>query len=242
MSPSSPHLTPRTPAYDPATDRREAHLKRYLSSPFFLIALLCFFLPFFAVTCAGGQFPGLGDGGTRELTTVQGIDLLTGAAEEELGDPDEFQPDLGPLVGPTPLPGVSPAAGESDPIDLGLSQIWAIAAAVIALLGIFLALLAGRAGGMMALTLGVVGIVLMFLLSTSVKSAIGDAVGQEAEAFLVVENKIGYWLTLGAFILAAVTGLIRLLMPERPVEPAPAGFEQPPGAPPPPPPEAPPPA
>ena len=239
MSPSSPHLTQRTPAYDPATDRREAHLKRYLSSPFFLLALLCFFLPFFAVTCAGGGFPGLGGGGTQELTTVKGVDLLTGAAEEDLSDPDEIQPDLGPLGGPTPLPGVSPAADESDPVDLGLSQIWAIAAAVIALLGIFLALLAGRAGGMMALVLGVAGVVLMFLLATSVKSAIGDAVGEQAESFLVVENKIGYWLTLGAFILAAVTGLIRLLMPERPVEPAPAEFEQPAGAPPP---EAPPPA
>lgn len=215
-------------------------MKRYLSSPFFLIALLCFFLPFFAVTCAGGGFPGLGGGGGggggQELTTIKGIDLLTGGAEDDLADADDLQPDLGPLGGPTPLPGVSPAAGGSDPVDLGLSQIWAIAASVIALLGIFLALMAGRAGGIMALTLGVVGLVLMFLLSTSVKGAIGDAVGQEAEAFITVENKIGYWLTLGAFIVAAITGLIRLLMPDRPVEPAPAGFDQPPGTPPPPPP------
>jgi hypothetical protein len=215
-------------------------LKRYISSPFFLIALLCFFLPFFAVTCAGGGFPGLGGGGggNQELTTIKGIDLLTGGAEEDLADTEEFQPDLGPLGGPTPLPGLSPAAGEGDPVDLGLSQIWAIAAAIIALLGIFLALLAGRAGGIMALTLGVIGLVLMFLLSASVKSAVGDAVGQEAEAFIAVENKIGYWLTLGGFVIAAVTGLIRLLIPDRPVEAAPAGFEQPPGTPPPPPPPA----
>jgi len=221
-------------------------LKRYLSSPFFLIALLCFFLPFFAVTCAGGGgIPGLGGGGGGgggELTKVTGVDLITGGAEEDLGDTD-VQPDLGfPLGGPTPLPGVSPAAGGSDPVDLGLSQIWAIAAAAIALLGIFLALMAGRAGGIMALGLGVVGVILMFLLASSVKSSIGDAVGQEAEAFIAVENKIGYWLTLVAFIVAAVTGLIRLLMPDRPVAAAPAGFEQPPGTPPPPPPEATPPA
>ena len=222
-------------------------MKRYLSSPFFLLALLCFFLPFFAVTCAGGAgIPGLGGGGGgggQELTTVTGVDLITGGAEEDLGDTSEFEPDLGPLGGPTPLPGISPAAGESDPVDLGLSQIWAIAAALIALLGIFLALLAGRAGAMMALVLGVVGTILMFLLASSVKSSIGDSVGQEAEAFIAVENKIGYILVLLGFGLAAVTGLIRLLMPDRPVQPAPAGFEQPPpGSPPPPPPAAAPPA
>lgn len=221
-------------------------MKRYLSSPFFLLALLCFFLPFFAVTCAGGGgIPGLGGGGGgggQELTTVTGVDLITGGAEEDLGDTSEFQPDLGPLGGPTPLPGITPAAGESDPVDLGLSQIWAIAAALIALLGIFLALLAGRAGAMMALVLGVVGTILMFLLASSVKSSIGDSVGQEAEAFIAVENKIGYWLALAGFILAAVTGLIRLLMPDRPAGPEPAGFEQPTGTVPPPPPVATPPA
>jgi hypothetical protein len=220
-------------------------VKRYLSSPFFLLALLCFFLPFFAITCAGGGIPGLGGGGGggQELTKVTGVDLITGGAEEDLGDTDEFQPDLpdlGPLGGPTPLPGVSPAAGEGDPVDLGLSQIWAIAAALIALLGIFLALLAGRAGAIMALALGVLGAILMFLLASSVKSSIGDAVGQEAEAFIAVENRIGYWLTLTGFAIAAITGLVRLLMPDRPVGAAPAGFEQPPGAPPAAPPPSPP--
>lgn len=219
-------------------------MKRYLSSPFFLLALLCFFLPFFAITCAGGGgFPGLGGGGGGgggELTTVTGVDLITGGAEDDLGDTSEFQPDLGPLGGPTPLPGVSPAAGETDPVDLGLSQIWAIAAAVIALLGIFLALLAGRAGAVMALVLGVVGAILLFLLAGSVKSSVGESVGQEAEAFIQVKSKIGYMLALAGFGIAALTGLIRLLMPDRPVQPAPAGFEQPPGAPPAAPPPAPP--
>ena len=224
-------------------------MKRYLSSPFFLLALLCFFLPFFAITCAGGGIPGLGGGGAgggQELTTVTGVDLITGGAEDDLADTDEFQPDLGPLGGPTPLPGVSPAAGESDPVDLGLSQIWAIAAALIALLGIFLALLAGRAGAILALVLGVVGAILLFLLASSVKSSIGDSVGREAEAFIQVKSKIGYMLALAGFALAAITGLVRLLMPDRPVGTAPAGFEQPPGAPPaappPPPPAAAPPA
>jgi hypothetical protein len=224
-------------------------VKRYLSSPFFLLALLCFFLPFFAITCAGGGgIPGLGGGGggVDELTTVTGVDLITGGAEDELGDPDEFGEDLLPVGGPTPITEVSPGGGGSDPVDLGMSQIWAIAAAVIALLGIFLALLAGRAGAVAALVLGVVGAILLFLLSSSVKSAIGDSVGQEAEAFIEVKGKIGYMLALVGFGIAALTGLVRLLIPDRPVQPTPAGFEQPPGAPPaappPPPPAAAPPA
>ena len=230
-------------------------MKRYLSSPFFLIAILCFFLPFFAITCGSGGIPGLGgggggipdlggQGGSGELATVTGVELITGGAEENLSDTNEFQPDLGPLGGPTPLPGVSPAADESAPTDLGMSQIWAISAALVALLGIFLSLLAGRAGGIMALALGVVGVILMLLLSSAMKGAIGDALGgEQAAAFIKVEPKIGYLLTLGAFAIAAVTGLIRLMMPDRPVEAAPAGFEQPPpGSPPPPPPAAAPPA
>jgi hypothetical protein len=213
-------------------------LKRYLSSPFFLVALLCFLLPFFAVTCAGGGgFPGLGGGGGQALTEVSGVDLITGEAETDLGDTSKFQPDLGPFGGPTPLPGISPGitdTGGTAPVDLGTSQIWAIAAAAVALLGLFLSLLAGRAGGFLALLLGVVGAILLFLLGSSVKGAIDDAVGQEAEGFIVVENRIGFWLTLAAFIIAAVTGMIRLLLPDRP--PAAMGYEQPPGAPPPPPP------
>lgn len=208
-------------------------MKRYLSSPFFLIALLCFLLPFFAITCAGGGgIPGFGGGG-QALTEVSGVDLVTGGAEEDLGDPSEFQPDLGPFAGPTPIPTLSPGAAGGEPVDLGMSQIWAIAAAAVALLGIFLSLLGGRAGGLIALILGAGGAALLFLLASSVKSSIEDAVGQEAAPFIAVENRIGFWLTLAGFIVAAVTGLIRLLLPDRPAAPQPAGFEQPPAAPPP---------
>ena len=245
-------MTRTTRTYDPAPDRREANLKRYLSSPLFLVALLCFLLPFFAVTCAGGGgIPGLGGGGGGDaLVEVTGVDLITGGAEEELSDTSNFQPDLGPFAGPTPIPGLSPQAGATEPVDLGMSQIWAIAAAAIALLGIFLALLAGRAGGMMALILGAGGAILLFLLAGSMKSSIDEAIGQEAAGIITVENRMGFWLALGAFILAAITGLIRLLLPERPAgampEAGPSGFGQPaappPGAPPaaPPPPESPP--
>ena len=215
-------------------------MKRYLSSPFFLIALLCFLLPFFAVTCAGGgSIPGLGSGGGDALVELTGVELVTGAAEEDLSDQENFQPDLGPFAGPTPLPDIAEEAGPSEPVDLGLSQIWAIAAAAIALLGIFLALMAGRSGGVMALVLGTGGAILLFLLAGAVKSSVEDAIGQEAQGLIAVENRIGFWLALGALIVAALTGLIRMLMPDRPAgavpEPGTSGFGEPPTAPPPPP-------
>ena len=214
-------------------------MKRYLSSPFFLVALLCFLLPFFAVTCAGGgSIPGLGQGGGDALVELTGVQLITGEAEDELSDQENFEPDLGPFAGPTPIPDIAEEAGPSEPVDLGLSQIWAIVAAALALLGIFLALLAGRAGGVFALILGTGGAILLFLLASAVKSSIDDAIGQEAQGIIAVENRIGFWLALGGFIVAAVTGLVRLLLPERPAgavpEPGTAGFGQPPAAPPPP--------
>ena len=212
-------------------------MKRYLSSPFFLVALLCFLLPFFAVTCAGGgSIPGLGQGGGDALVELTGVELVTGAAEEDLSDEENVQPDLGPFAGPTPIPDIAEAAGPTEPVDLGLSQLWAIVAAALALLGIFLALMAGRAGGLMALILGTGGAILLFLLASAVKSSVDDAIGQEAQGIIAVENRIGFWLALGGFIVAAVTGLIRLLLPERPAgavpEPGTTGFGQPPGAPP----------
>jgi hypothetical protein len=214
-------------------------LKRYLSSPFFLIALICFFLPFFAVTCSGfGGFPGAEEAETA--TTVTGLELVTGKAEDTLGDPSEFQsgledllPSPGPSVAPTPDAGI-PQGGA---IDLGMTQIWAIVAAAVALLGIFLSIMAGRAGALMALILGAAGAILLFVLQSEFKSSIVEAAGgAQVESFLEVQKKIGFLLALGAFILAAILGLIRLLLPDRPAGAmaGAGGFQQPPGTAPPP--------
>ncbi|MGH2693083.1 MAG: hypothetical protein ACRDHM_11395 [Actinomycetota bacterium] len=223
--------------------------KRYLSSPFFLIALICFFLPFFTVTCGG-----------QKLTEVTGLQLVTGEAEDQISE--DLQdlagggggiPGLGdiPIPGPTPsvpiVPDVPGDLGEGP--DLGTPMIWAIAAAAVALLGVFLSLVRGRTGGLLALILGAAGTVLLFLLTSAFKNAFFEDGPEAAQAkqIITIENKIGYWVALFGFILAAVTGLIRLMIPDRPAgampETGPSGFGQPPGAPPPaapPPPESPP--
>ena len=237
---------------------------RFLSSPFFLIAAVCFFLPFFALTCAGTDFGDFGGEAATNATEVTGLELVTGEAEQSLADMGEFPTDFGefPDFGgiPTdfedvPVPGASPtaaAAHQAEPpesIDLGTPQIWAIAAAAVAILGIFLSLLRSRTGGAIALALGLVGAVLLFLLASAFKDAIfGGAGGEEIEQFLKIEKRIGFWGSLAGFSIAAVIGLLRVIIPERPRLAPPAtaspGFGPPPTGPPPAgwPPAAPPPA
>ena len=225
--------------------------KRYLPSPFFLIALICFFLPFFAVTCGG-----------QKLTEVTGLQLVTGDAEDQITE--DLQDFIGggggipgledfPIPGPTPSVPIGDVPGDlGEGPDLGTPMIWAIAAAAVALLGIFLSLVSGKTGGVLALILGAAGTALLFVLSSSFKSAFftDGAEAAQVEQIVTIENKIGYWVALFGFILAAVIGLMRLLLPDRPAGAAAAGtsgFGQPPGTPPPtappaapPPPESPP--
>lgn len=217
-------------------------MKRFLSSPFFLLAGLCFFLPFVTISCAGdlgGQLTeGLGEALGQEVQgqlqdqeeTLTGIDIVSGETEET--DVAET-----PEVGPTPLP-ISPEGGEGDN-----SQLWAIIALVVAGLGIFLSLLPGSAGPILAIIFGVAGAVSMFLI----RSEINGIIPSQATGFIDIRYEFGYWAALILFVVAAATGLIRLLMRDRVAAPpamAGPGVEPPASAPPPapPPPAQPPPA
>ena len=217
-------------------------MKRFLSSPFFLIALLCFFLPFFAVTCnaAAGipDIPGLGGAAQETSTEVTGVQLLTGQAEEELaapgGDAGGESPGGFPFPGPSPSVAAPGTPTDSPTPDLGGAQLMAIIVAALALLGIVLSLLAGRVGGILALVLGAAGGGVLFLLASEFKGAVLESAGgAQAETFIKIENRLGFWVTLGAFIVAALTGLVRILLPDRPSLAPPAtaapGYGPPPG-------------
>ena len=227
-------------------------MKRILSSPFFLVAAVAFLLPFFSVQCGGGG--DLGDlgipTGDAELSEeVTGLELVTGEAEDTFASTGDT-PALPEIPGvESPLPEIPTGPAQ---VDLGTVQIFAIAAAAIAVLGILLSLFGGRGGGAVALLLGVGGAVVLFLTFTQFEDAILQGVGSEGQAFIEVKQEFGFWVALGGFVVAALTGLLRLVMPgggAPPPRPAMAtssgtGFGPPPAAPPPatPPPATPPPA
>jgi hypothetical protein len=226
-------------------------MRRFLSSPFFLLAGLCFFLPFVTISCAAGlgeQFTqGLGEAFGEEAAgqlqqqdleeTLTGLDIVLG----ETAEPD---------IGDTPIPGPTPIAPTTPPAEAGdNSQLWAIIALAAAGLGIFLSLLPGAVGPILAIILGVGGAISLFLIKTEIDGTIPA----QAAAFIEVKYEIGFWAALILFVVAAITGLLRLFMGGRPAMPPPApagagtasGFGPPPPAAPPPstpPPTTPPPA
>ena len=227
-------------------------MKRILSSPFFLVAAVAFLLPFFSVQCAGGG--DLGDlgipTGDAELSEeVTGLELVTGEAEDTFASTGET-PALPEIPGvESPLPEIPTGPAQ---VDLGTVQIISWIAAGLAVLGILLALLGGRTGGTVALILGAGGAAAIFVMSMQFEDAILEGVGAQGQGFIEVKQEIGWWIALGGFVLAALTGLLRLVMPgggAPPPRPAVAtssgtGFGPPPAAPPPatPPPATPPPA
>jgi hypothetical protein len=227
-------------------------MKRFLSSPFFLLAGLCFFLPFVTISCSadlGQQFAegfaegfgeAFGDEAGAQISendleeTFTGIDIVLGETGEET-DAQE-SPTPGPTA--TAIPGLGGLDQTTEASDN--SQLFAIIALGAAAVGIFLSLLSGFAGPLLAMILGLGGGVSLFL----VKSEIDGTIPSQAELFVDVKYEIGFWLSLGLFVVAALTGLIRLLMRDRPGLGPPAtapGFGPAAGPPPSPPPAAPPP-
>lgn len=218
-------------------------MRKAISPVFFLLAAACFFLPFFTVTCQGAEQLGdLGElggaAGQQELEkTYTGFEVVTGDAESDLNEETGETPEQIPGVPQQP----------TGNIDLGMTQIFAIVAAAVAILGIFLSLMPGRTGGITAAVLGVVGAIVLFLTGSQFSGAIDDAVGEQAAGFIQVKNEYGFWLSLVAFLVAAAWGVVMLIMGGRtaaaaPARGAPTGFGAP-AAPPPstPPPSAPPP-
>ena len=199
-------------------------MKRLLSSPFFLIAAVSFFLPFFAVTCAGLEGLPQQVGAAAQPPEVTGFELATGTAEDELSETQSFTPtDEIPLpeIPGLPTPAIEiptpevtiPAPGTPAAFDLGLVQIYAIAAGGAVVLGVLLSLLGQRFGGGIALLLGAGAVAVLFLLKTEFEDVILDAVGPEAAGFIAVEPKIGFWGAVGGAGVAALLGLIRMFLP-----------------------------
>ncbi|MGH2724006.1 MAG: hypothetical protein ACRDI0_07015 [Actinomycetota bacterium] len=203
-------------------------MRRFVSSPLFLVAAACFFLPFITVACAfnfGEQFEDLGlPGGIPEectKTTVTGFQLVTADSpdipQECLQEFDQPIPDI------------------QQPDQDQPGRAWALTAFAAAVGGIGLSLLRRPAGAIASVALGVLGAVALVILRASAAPDIPREVG----AFIEVRTEYGFWLSLAFFALATAWGVYRLV--SEGVRAAPpsgdAGF----GAPSPPPPVAPPP-
>jgi hypothetical protein len=193
-------------------------MKRFLSSPFFLLAGLAFFLPFVTVSCASG----LGDQFTQGLEEAFGEEaqIPEGDLEESLTGIDIVMGETSE-TGDTGVPGVegvpTPAAPEAQETGDN-SQLWAIIALAAAALGIFLSLLPVGAGPLLAIILGLAGAVTLFL----VRVEIDGSIPAEAESFIDVRYEYGFWAALILFVIAALTGVFRLLSRDRPAVTAPA--------------------
>lgn len=210
-------------------------MRRIVNSPLFLVAAVCFFLPFITVACSldlGEQFGGAfgEDNPLAEIpqecitTTVTGWNLVAGTA------PDVPQECLQAAGGGQEQ--FQPPTEDSNP------NVWAILALSAALLGVGLSLIPRPVGPILAIILGVVGGVLLFVLRGDVA---GDLPAQ-ARPFIEVRTEYGFWLALVFFLVAAAWGLFRLVSegPLRPAPPSAVGFGTPEAPPPPPPTEPPP--
>lgn len=207
-------------------------MRRFVSSPLFLIAAACFFLPFITVACAfdfGEQFGDIGPtGGIPEectKTTVTGFQLVTGDSpdvpQECLGEFGEEIPDV--PVTETDQPG----------------RAWAITAFAVAVAGVGLSLLRRPAGPIAAVALGLLGVIALIVLRMRAAPDLPAGVS----AFVEIRTEYGFWLALLFFVLAGGWGAFRLVTERARAAPPPAdtGFGEPAPPPPPePPPETPP--
>lgn len=194
------------------TDRAAPVARRVISPALFAVVVICFFLPFVTISCneagagfAEGLAEGLGEelggatgGATEDLEeTFTGIDLVTGSTGEEVAE------------GAATLPG-------QEGVETGQvkdSQPFAIAAIVVAVLGMALSWLALWIGPVAGSALGIGGIVALFLLKGKVEGVL--PAGGELDLFISFQWQLGYWLAMAAFGLAAAWSIFRLLTEAR---------------------------
>jgi hypothetical protein len=214
-------------------------MRKFGSPALFLVAGICFFLPFVTISCNAQALDELAqqfEGGLPgDLTQAQESAKLTG-----------FQLVTGD-TGETSDPPVSTATGfESG--NVSDSRPFAIAAMALAVLGLALSWMSAWIGPILGALFGVGGVVAMFLLKGKVEGVVSGSLPPEA-AFLgglgdLIEFnwQPGFWAAMAAFGLAAAWSLFRLATERRaaaaPV--APGSVSPPPEGGVPPPPTAPP--
>lgn len=152
-----------------------------------LLALLCFFLPWVTVSCAG-----------QELASMSGYELAAGSVT--VTNPVSGARETPPGAGERDLPVIVAACL----ILVGLGATFALARGLGALVG------AACAAGAAVL----IGFTVLVRLPGKLREGTGGDVGgpgldqQQIAEMIRIENAPGFWLTLAALIAAIVLNLL----------------------------------
>jgi lysylphosphatidylglycerol synthetase-like protein (DUF2156 family) len=154
---------------------------KFVSPVLFLLAALCFFLPFISFTCQG-----------QKIATISGMELVTGTKiekfEMEKFDSQQSNPDLD-----------KERDVKSEPL--------AVAALIFALLGIVVSLIP-RYSGILSVIAGALGALMLLFLRSSIG---GEVPGDSGFKILDVSYEWGYYMALVLFITAFAVNLFWII-------------------------------
>ncbi len=160
---------------------------KFVSPSLFLLAALCFFLPFVSFTCQG-----------QRIATISGMELITGTQiqkfEMEKFDTGQKNPDLN-----------KQRDVNSEPL--------AVAAFIFALLGIVVSLIP-RYSRMLSLIAGALGALMLLFLRSSIG---GEVTGDFDFKIIEVSYEWGYYLSLIILIAAFAINLYQIITENRAV-------------------------
>ncbi len=158
---------------------------KFVSPSIFLLAALCFFLPFVSFTCQG-----------QKIADVTGMELVTGTKIEkfEMQKFDSRQKD----------------PGLEDQRDVS-SEPMAIAAFIFAIIGIVVSLIP-RYSRMLSLIAGALGGLMLLFLRSSIS---GEVTGDFNFQIIQVTYEWGYYLALILFIIAFAINLYQVISENR---------------------------
>ncbi|MDD4310214.1 MAG: hypothetical protein PHO32_07520 [Candidatus Cloacimonetes bacterium] len=159
-----------------------------ISAILYAIVIIAFFMPFFMVSCE-----------KQELMTISGIQLVTGG---------EAPLNMKELMGAT-----NAEDGQEEKKQKIEAQPTAIAAFVLAIIGIIVALMLPRKMYYIPVLISIVGIVCLHILKQGMLGALAKADTGMDPAFdmskiLTIHVKAGFWLADIAFLLGAIASLV----------------------------------
>jgi len=159
---------------------------KFVSPSLFLLAALCFFLPFVSFTCQG-----------QKIATISGMELITGTKIEKFEmqkfDTGQTNPDLD-----------KQRDVNSEPL--------AVAAFIFALIGIVVSLIP-RYSRMLSLIAGALGALMLLFLRSSIG---GEVTGDFEFKIIEVSYEWGYYLSLILLIAAFAVNLYQVITENRP--------------------------